>query len=442
MKKSILKLNFFTAIFCILFFASCEFTESPMSEKKNWTIMVYMGADNNLATSAFKDINEMEAADVDFENVNIITLADFSSSYLSSSQAGSKLYSICKDSEGLNGKIVSERLTSRALDLSLKKSTNLNMADGNVLSDFLDYSKEYFPADHYALIVWGHGSGWRNFSVSENFSSSRAVAFDDSSMQYMAIPTLREAIEKNFKKSELDFIGFDTCFGSQLEVLYELKDCASWFAGVEGFEGSDGWNYEKWFSNFKFTKEDDGEKFALCLEDQFIEENDKTFAAVDLSRVENLFNEFESFCENIVTVVKDEESKKEILDAAKTSVISFYESGAESDYVVDLVAFSKALVLQDASYSKYSAELFDAVKESISTKREYLLDRFPIGIFLCGVDAEGNFVNDFSEYYINGSGAKNQSKFVMNSNWYVPSAERHGSLLDRLFCMTFFTEGK
>jgi hypothetical protein len=440
MKKLFIKLLLLISL-CVLTFTGCEFSTIEKSEKKNWTLIFYMCGDNNLAPSALRDINEMEAANVDYDKVNILALTDLSNEYVESSSSGSRLFQIQKDNNGLNSKIVSNEIHSKQLGLSKKYRVNLNMASSKVLSDYISFCKEYFPAEHYGLVIWGHGSGWRSVKLSDEYSPSRAVAFDDSSMQFMSVPVLASCISKNFKHSELDFIGFDTCFGSELEVLYELKNCGQYFAGVEGLEGSDGWNYTKWLSSFDFEETSGGYNMALALEEQFIEAGDHTFAAIDLSKVNELFCQFEAFCQQVCPVIKDAESQKNLLNGLRKDVISFYQAGIESDYVVDLIEFSKLLVKEDYSYSKYSTDLFNSVKEAIVSGKKSNVDRYPVGILLCSIDENGKFISKYSDYYVNGSGVLNQSKFVLDSNWYVPSAERKGSVLDRLFCTTFFSEG-
>ncbi len=50
-----------------------EVGNDPQSVIKEWTIMIYMDADNNLEGMGLDDINEMEAVDLRNSSINIIT---------------------------------------------------------------------------------------------------------------------------------------------------------------------------------------------------------------------------------------------------------------------------------------------------------------------------------------------------------------------------------
>ena len=39
----------------------------------------------------------------------------------------------------------------------------VDMASPTVLTTFLRHGIQTYPADHYGLILWGHGAGWRGF---------------------------------------------------------------------------------------------------------------------------------------------------------------------------------------------------------------------------------------------------------------------------------------
>lgn len=413
--------------------SACNMNVRSDSAEKNWTVMVYMCADNNLDAAALNDINEMEAAKFDDENVNILVLADIKNE-------GTKLYQIRKDENGMNDTIISKSIASKKLGIVRGSDVNLNVAKSETLSNFISFCRKNFPAKHDALVIWGHGSGWRNVPYNDAEKKSRAVAFDDESRQFMPLPSLAQAIEMQCSEKKLDLIGMDTCFGLELEVLYELKDCAQWFAGVEGFEDADGWQYAKWFSSFDFASENDGSQMGLALEKQFIEKNDTNFGLIDLSKMEGLFEKFESFCENAAGVIKDAGSRKRVLETIRNKVINFYVAGADSDVVVDVLGFAKLLVSEDPSLSVLSAQLVSSVKEAVVTGRSYVVDRYPLGIYLCAVNSENEFQSDFSKLYINGADVEGQTKFVKESKWYVPSVERRGSVLDRLFGMTYFGE--
>lgn len=105
------------------------------------------------------------------------------------------------------------------------------------------------PAQSYALIVGAHGKGWipreRLSTDSTAYSTVAAAAFDrrrliwtpapgavevrhigDNSATQFDTTQLAQAITRNNVK--LDYIVFDVCYMSNIEVMYDLKDAAKY----------------------------------------------------------------------------------------------------------------------------------------------------------------------------------------------------------------------
>ncbi len=117
------------------------------NDKPSWTIMVYMAADNDLSMYTFIDLNEMISSINDDANVTIIALCD------QDENSDTKLHKIKSYS--------TEQLFDPTLGVT-SNSSELNMGDPQTLSKFIDFCKNNYPADNYALVLWNHGGGWRN----------------------------------------------------------------------------------------------------------------------------------------------------------------------------------------------------------------------------------------------------------------------------------------
>ncbi len=58
--------------------------------------------------------------------------------------------------------------------------TGVDMGNPQTLTDFVNWAKTFYPAQHYALIVWDHGAGWRRGQQALRFRRRpQAVSFDD-----------------------------------------------------------------------------------------------------------------------------------------------------------------------------------------------------------------------------------------------------------------------
>lgn len=435
-------------------------------EKKNWTLMVYMCGDNNLALNVLEDINEMESGMRYLSDVNVIVLADVSSDYVSPEYSGTKLYEISSDENGMDYNIVSKEVSCQTLGLNKNIRNNLNLSDPKVLEDYIRFVKNKYPAEHYGFIMWGHGDGWRGETsigydafnngrkkTSEK-SVSRAVAFDDTLKQYMPISSFRNALEKGMENSVIEYVGFDCCFGAELEVLYELKDSCKYFSGVEGIESSNGWNYELFFKNWNSDSVKTGKGlcnafYKMCSKNV---ESRNQYQSYNMNYIKLVFNSFEMFFKRAVSEI---DFSKISADDCVNSVKHYSVPGVYSDLylnVFDLCNFLTSTVdsndlLDDLNNLKKNIEKtvvslpamktenvsensVDGSSENNSTQNEFFMSP---GVYFCSLDNNASIVKSVSAYYINGENLSGQNDFVRDSKYYVPTKKGSVSFLDKIY---------
>lgn len=97
----------------------------------------------------------------------------------------------------------------------------------NGLASLLSKVKVEAPAKQYALIVGCHGTGWL---FSEGKSRARTRYFGGSDHYFQTnIPTLAAAIEQ--AKMRMQFVMFDDCYMSNVEVAYEMRHATDYLIG-------------------------------------------------------------------------------------------------------------------------------------------------------------------------------------------------------------------
>ena len=134
----------------------------PIDETAEWTVMVYLDADNNLESVGIDDINEMEMVGSTSE-VNIVVQVDrIPYSVLASSNQGyaddisngnwttTRRYYVTQDFNPI--------LINSPLKIDLGE---LNMGDPQTLVDFASWAAINYPAKKYLLVIWNHGGGLR-----------------------------------------------------------------------------------------------------------------------------------------------------------------------------------------------------------------------------------------------------------------------------------------
>ena len=94
--------------------------------------------------------------------------------------------------------------------------------------------RAYAPAMQYSLIIGCHGMGWlpvtKNQEQDENLKVKKTRWFGGKSSEYqIEITTLANAISN--AKMKMDYILFDDCFMSSIEVAYDLKDVTDYLIG-------------------------------------------------------------------------------------------------------------------------------------------------------------------------------------------------------------------
>ncbi len=108
---------------------------------KAWTLLAYIQADNSLADFASYNINAMQQGMLDDTNVNMLVQWD---------QPGNNRswrYRIVR-----GGKIE---------DASLSSEMGVNPSQEIV--DSMQWAVNSYPASHYGLILWNHGSGIEDY---------------------------------------------------------------------------------------------------------------------------------------------------------------------------------------------------------------------------------------------------------------------------------------
>ncbi len=228
-----------------------------------WTIMVYVVGDNDLEGYALVDINEMEAGLKTYgpgSPVRVIVYVDRSEgdyefqsnnplvrevAQANPEWSGAKIFEIVHDT--------SPRIASKLLkDLGEQDS-----GDPRTLATFIKFAMSYAPAQHYALIIWDHGSG------------PGVVGIDfDNGRDFLTLRELSYALSTAGAK--VDVMGFDACLMGTIETAYELRNYASYLVASEESEPADGWPYDAILSRLSSAPTMSARDLALTMAKDYI----------------------------------------------------------------------------------------------------------------------------------------------------------------------------
>jgi len=202
-------------------------TATPgFSQKREWTVMVYMAADNNLAVAGLQDIDEMEQGGGSSDKVAVVVQAEFNKEYLAQSDINTAAdfnrsnyntfrYEVVKG----NSRIGPD---GPAADVG-----NRVMTSPDDLADFISWTKQNYPANRYLLVLWNHGGGFTGLLQDETSTGG----------DLMTLQGLKQALEKAGK---VDVIDFDMCLMAQYETLNAVRGLTDYVVASEETEPSEG----------------------------------------------------------------------------------------------------------------------------------------------------------------------------------------------------------
>lgn len=278
-------------------------TKSDASETA-WTVMVYLAGDNNLADECVYALTEMKAAMTD-PRIRVVAQFDptarrvktrrfvlngngtGSSSVRTIGSGGQYRSSILED-EVKEGLPPGRKTFPGAAVQPLRGSTgdgaatatapvgadvyDTDSGDPKLLFDFISWTVDNYPADHYMVILSGHGSGVTDQEFLRDDSSKGTLTIKELGEVFKAVRS--ELKDKRGVPLEIDLLGLDTCVMSMAEVCFELAGSVRFMVSSESFGPQSGWPYGRILERLsKHLAENNGETTSEQLAGMVIDEH-------------------------------------------------------------------------------------------------------------------------------------------------------------------------
>lgn len=242
---------------------------------RKWTFMVYMAGDNgkffegeqlmaDLQQYGWGDIREMASVG-STDEVAIVAQYDT----LDEQQYTPRFF--------MDGATKSSVL--------VEKIPPVNTGDPKNLTDFIVWAETTYPAENYALVLWNHGTGWKEDDIYARYREAketvrrdnlsrgqarkrvlksalflptaaqimtvqdddvRGICYDDTSKDFLDNRKLVQAFADAEKQTgqRLAVLGMDACLMSMIEVTYQVREHADFMVGSQGIEPGNGWSYD------------------------------------------------------------------------------------------------------------------------------------------------------------------------------------------------------
>ena len=333
----------------------------PQTQKK-WTVMVYINGDNNLESAGIVDINEMEEVG-STDDVNIVVQFDRITGYAVTDPdwVTARRYYIEQDAD-----------TTTIGSTMIEDIGEVDMGSSQTLTDFAAWAIANYPAEHYLLVVWDHGGGWRKRTLR---GLAKNISWDDTSGgTSISIPELAEVAQtvKTYLGTNLDILGLDACLMAMLEVAYEVRGSVDYVVASEELEPGNGWPYDDFLARLVAAPTSTPEQLSKWIVQDYITfytgSQEVTQSAVDSSKVGTLASKVDSFAQALIAGIADTTDGATIKAALQTirgNTQYFDYGGTSYNDMRDLYHFAH-LVSQDSSMTTAITTAAAEVKTAVT----------------------------------------------------------------------------
>lgn len=414
-----------------------RFNGTHKQEKKNWTFIVYMAADNDLRSFAANNIKQMAAIGSN-QWLNIVIHLDIR---LTNNQKTTRRYFIEKN------KLVH-------INNGDPTSQQMDSGDEKTLISCCKWAIENYPAQHYALILWNHGTGildplrGRIFNPFELFTfnpathkleldrsvgfldlinymsqDKRGICWDNSTGNYLTNQKLAYALKtvcaNYLNGNKFSIIGFDACLMAMLEVANIAKSYAHIMIGSQEVELGTGWDYSKVLELFLRTNPSPEEfvKHTIHMFEKTYNNitNDFTQSAINLNLLDQLENNVDIIAGLLLECIR-KQINNSVMNAIKASRNRLLCTHFDEPSYIDLHHFFYNLQSNIKHFALINKQEEYSYKENLTKKLEE--------------------TNRYIEKIVIANTTGSNLRNARGISIYFPERKIHGSYANTLFAQT------
>jgi hypothetical protein len=340
--------------------------------RKQWTFIVYMAADNDLRSFAMYNIKQMVSIGSN-EHINIVIHLDIR---LNNNIKVTRRYYIEK------GKIIH-------VNANDPNSQQMDSGNAQTLVSCCRWAIENYPAENYSLILWNHGTGildpargkiinpaelftfnplLKKFELDRSIgffdfidmldNEQRGICWDNTTGNYLTNQKLDQALyeicSKDLNGKKFSIIGFDACLMSMLEITNIIKKYAHFMVSSQEVELGTGWDYALVLTPFT-NGSLDPHLFVKHIVAMFEKAytpitNDFTQSALNLANIQDLENNIHAIAELLLTCLQKQKNNT-VKNAIKASRNKLLCTHFDEPAYIDLHHFYSNLQLNIRYFS-------------------------------------------------------------------------------------------
>jgi hypothetical protein len=253
-------------VFVLLTSLTGNVNAAPPAPKAKWTVMVYISGDNNLEDYVVKDLELELAPTGSSANVQVVALADRGPGYDTS-------YGDWQSTEFFHVMPgMTADLANADANWDAQHADELDMGNPQTLIDFVTWSKANYPADHYALVFWGHGWNWHPGYVMLDDTTHALNPDDTGTLDYEEQKAALASL------GFIDVVGYDGCNMASIEIMELWNGHATALTGSQEYVGWEGLQYDLVLAQLAANPNMTADQVAIAFSQSA--QADKTWAAV------------------------------------------------------------------------------------------------------------------------------------------------------------------
>jgi hypothetical protein len=303
----------------------------------DWTVLAYLDGDNDLEWGAAHNVEELETVG-STSQVDIVAQLDrgTNSSLTWDGCRCGQIEPNTDDIKNANGLVQPMASLDSAASMG-----QVNMGDPTQLTKFIEWGVQNYPANHYLLILYDHGSGLYG------------LCYDQTANCSISIDGLGSALANT--GTRMDVLALDACLMDQEDIIPQVEPNCNVFVGSEVLEPCPGFSGLGWLADLaagpSMTAAHLGADIVEKYGAQYGPSSSTALAAIDMSKQPALIASLDAFGQAAVA-------------AADWGVISTAEADSNPAQIgddVDLGTFLQDVALFAGPSSQvYNASLLNA----------------------------------------------------------------------------------
>lgn len=202
-------------------------TKGPARAAADWTVFVYVAADNNLSRFATKDLQEMQAG-LTSNRVRFVAMVD------QAQQGDSRIVEI---STAANGQPATQTVVNDG-GAVIPASREVDSGSPETLKKFVEWGTKNYPSRRSMFVIWNHGGG-----AFADPTHLKSFCWDDQTENHLNLVDLWRVAQSVSSRAKFDIMGFDVCLLGHIETAYQLSRVSDFLVSSEKTEPGDGWEY-------------------------------------------------------------------------------------------------------------------------------------------------------------------------------------------------------